>query len=200
MECAIKLCLIHILFIFVPFCLPQNKSIGQIPYRHFTSKDGLAGSNVLAFHQDKKGFIWFATSTGLSRFDGHEFVNYSTADGLLSNNLTGITTNSGDSLFISTYNSGINVLYNDLFSVYKINKVHTPLIHHMVGNSNRLFIYGDYFSEIYNNNLQRILGYGFIKNEFVKNHIQINNALAICDTNVLIFSSSGVYQLINNNL
>ena len=36
-------------------------------YTHYGIKEGLAGSNVYAATQDKEGFMWFATETGVSR-------------------------------------------------------------------------------------------------------------------------------------
>ena len=32
--------------------------------------------------RDSRGFIWFCTTEGLSRFDGYRFVNYTIDDGL----------------------------------------------------------------------------------------------------------------------
>jgi hypothetical protein len=49
---------------------------------NYDSKDGLAGSVVYCIAEDKEGFLWFGTETGLSRFDGTHFHNFSTADGL----------------------------------------------------------------------------------------------------------------------
>lgn len=198
MKCIAKLCLFIILFALVQASLPQNKLIGQIPYRHYTPKDGLAGSNIMAFIQDKKGFIWFATSTGLSRFDGHEFINYSTADGLLTDNLTGITSNGGDSLFISTYDKGINVIYNDKIFEYKIDNEKAPLIHHMIGNSNRLFIYGDYFSEIYNNKFKKIRNNKTIGNNYLGNNYHVYDALITKDSVTYICSTLGLFYIKNN--
>jgi ligand-binding sensor domain-containing protein/signal transduction histidine kinase len=40
--------------------------------------DGLAQAAVHAILEDASGFVWFATRDGLSRYDGHEFVNYRT--------------------------------------------------------------------------------------------------------------------------
>jgi hypothetical protein len=33
-------------------------------------------------HPDSRGFLWFCTNEGLSRFDGYGFTNYSTDQGL----------------------------------------------------------------------------------------------------------------------
>jgi len=54
-------------------------------YAHYTKKDGLAGETVYEISQDHNGFLWFGTETGLSRFDGKKFRNFTTADGLPSN-------------------------------------------------------------------------------------------------------------------
>lgn len=39
--------------------------------------DGLSHRNVLKILQDKEGYIWMATINGLNRFDGYEFVTFS---------------------------------------------------------------------------------------------------------------------------
>lgn len=41
-----------------------------------TSSDGLPDNSIRKIYQDSKGFIWFATLNGLSRYDGRRFVNY----------------------------------------------------------------------------------------------------------------------------
>ncbi|HET8689783.1 MAG TPA: hypothetical protein VFM18_24535, partial [Methanosarcina sp.] len=51
-------------------------------YVHYDTKDGLAGSTVYCMTQDADGFKWFGTESGVSRFDGSKFVNFTVADGL----------------------------------------------------------------------------------------------------------------------
>ncbi|MEO1516302.1 MAG: two-component regulator propeller domain-containing protein [Bacteroidota bacterium] len=53
-------------------------------YYNFTIADGLASTSVYCAFQDSKGYLWFGTSAGVSRFDGKEFVNYGQADGMSS--------------------------------------------------------------------------------------------------------------------
>jgi signal transduction histidine kinase/DNA-binding response OmpR family regulator/ligand-binding sensor domain-containing protein len=45
-------------------------------FTHYTIEEGLAHNHCYAMIQDSMGFIWVATENGLSRFDGHEFINY----------------------------------------------------------------------------------------------------------------------------
>lgn len=54
-------------------------------FRQYTVEDGLPSSEVYQVKQDSKGYIWFATGNGVSRFDGYEFKNFSLEDGLLDN-------------------------------------------------------------------------------------------------------------------
>jgi signal transduction histidine kinase/ligand-binding sensor domain-containing protein len=55
---------------------------GRLPLEAFTVAQGLANDSVTAITPDSRGFLWFATLDGLSRYDGSAFVNYSTEDGL----------------------------------------------------------------------------------------------------------------------
>jgi signal transduction histidine kinase/ligand-binding sensor domain-containing protein len=48
----------------------------RLPIRVFTTADGLGSSFVDSVFRDSKGFLWFSTRDGLSRFDGSRFINY----------------------------------------------------------------------------------------------------------------------------
>ncbi|GGA86262.1 sensor histidine kinase [Puia dinghuensis] len=66
---------------FLLFC--YWPAMGQeYSYNHYDIQDGLAGSTVYCITQDKDGFIWVGTETGVSRFDGTHFKNFTTDDGL----------------------------------------------------------------------------------------------------------------------
>ncbi len=45
----------------------------EYSYKHYTTEDGLPSVLNQRIHQDKQGFIWIASTAGLSRFDGFEF-------------------------------------------------------------------------------------------------------------------------------
>lgn len=68
---------------FIPLLVFFGSLFGQeYSYVNYDSKDGMAGSVVYCAAEDKEGFLWFGTETGLSRFDGTHFRNFSRADGL----------------------------------------------------------------------------------------------------------------------
>ncbi len=45
----------------------------QANFRHLTTSEGLSHNTVQDLVQDRKGFLWFATSDGLNRYDGLNF-------------------------------------------------------------------------------------------------------------------------------
>lgn len=42
-------------------------------FRQYRNEDGLSHNTVLCSMQDRRGFMWFGTKDGISRFDGHTF-------------------------------------------------------------------------------------------------------------------------------
>ena len=53
-----------------------------LPVKTYTTTDGLARNSVECIVQDPRGFLWFCTPDGLSRFDGYTFTNYGPEAGL----------------------------------------------------------------------------------------------------------------------
>src|SRR5215471_8301807 len=54
----------------------------RLPINTYTTVDGLASNAINRIVRDSRGFLWFCTSDGLSRFDGYTFTNYGTDQGL----------------------------------------------------------------------------------------------------------------------
>ena len=54
----------------------------QLPIRVYTTADGLPHNRANCIVQDTRGFLWFCTGFGLSRFDGYRFTNYGPEHGL----------------------------------------------------------------------------------------------------------------------
>ncbi|HVG09600.1 MAG TPA: two-component regulator propeller domain-containing protein, partial [Thermoanaerobaculia bacterium] len=57
-------------------------SAEQLPIRAYGIEDGLAGDSITDIVQDDRGYLWIATTDGVSRFDGGRFTTYGSADGL----------------------------------------------------------------------------------------------------------------------
>jgi ligand-binding sensor domain-containing protein len=71
-----KLCLLILLGI---TCSLQAQ---VFPARQYTTRDELSNSNVYDICHDDRGYLWFATERGVSRFDGYKFTNYLFKEGL----------------------------------------------------------------------------------------------------------------------
>src|SRR5215831_18560113 len=52
----------------------------RLPIKFYTSADGLGSSFIDFLMRDARGFMWFCTRDGLSRFDGARFVTYRIGD------------------------------------------------------------------------------------------------------------------------
>ena len=68
----------------------------------FTAADGLNNNSVSGIAQDAEGAIWFAGTTGLSRYDGKSFVNFSSADGLAGKGVLGLQLDQQGGLWAAT--------------------------------------------------------------------------------------------------
>ena len=87
-------------------------------YYHYTSSEGLASSTIYDLIQDRTGFIWFATSNGISKFDGKHFTTLRTNDGLNSNSVISLVEGNNGEIYIGNYEKGINVLKNGRIDNY----------------------------------------------------------------------------------
>ncbi len=85
-----------------------------IPFKNYTVRDGLPSNRINSLAQDKKGFLWLATESGLTRFDGYNFHTYSILDGLRDNRVECVMVDAYDAVWVGTF-KGISVLRNNQF-------------------------------------------------------------------------------------
>ncbi len=101
--------------VFFSFCCIllgiSGVSSQEYSYTHYDTKDGLAGSTVYAVVQSADGFIWFGTETGLSRFDGRRFKTFTMADGLPSNEILSVFTDSKGRIWLVPFGHSISYYY-----------------------------------------------------------------------------------------
>ncbi|MGQ7944639.1 hybrid sensor histidine kinase/response regulator transcription factor [Flavobacterium sp. WC2509] len=62
-----------LLFCLVTFYYSHSQNI---KFDHYNDNNGLSHNSIRHIVQDKKGFLWFGTFSGLNRFDGYQFKNY----------------------------------------------------------------------------------------------------------------------------
>ncbi len=64
----------YILLFFLFTFLYSNSQ--NVKFDHYNDNNGLSHNSVKHIVQDKKGFLWFGTYSGLNRFDGYQFKTY----------------------------------------------------------------------------------------------------------------------------
>ena len=67
--------------------LPMEAPAQVHQFRNYTAADenGLSDNFVFSIQQDRQGRLWFATSAGVSLYDGAEFKTFTMSDGLVNN-------------------------------------------------------------------------------------------------------------------
>lgn len=88
-------------------CLADFSAAEQLPVRNYTITEGLAHSRVAGMMRDSRGFLWFATYDGLSRFDGKNFVSYSQRDGLIYGRVNDLIESRDGTYWVAT-NGGVS--------------------------------------------------------------------------------------------
>src|SRR5215203_4815237 len=58
-----------------------------LPIKTYFSTDGLIYDKIYRIYQDSRGFVWFSTPAGISRFDGYQFLSYGLENGLAENSM-----------------------------------------------------------------------------------------------------------------
>jgi ligand-binding sensor domain-containing protein len=101
------------LFVYILFValFPLAVFSQEYGYTQYNSKDGLAGSTVYSMVQDKDGFLWFGTESGLSRFDGTHFKNFSRQDGLPDNEIIQVFADSKGRVWIVPFRKSVCYYY-----------------------------------------------------------------------------------------
>lgn len=92
----------------------RTPELGQGHFDRLATEQGLAHRRVWAILQDRRGFLWFATPNGLSRYDGYEFVNFEhepdNPRSLTSNYTTLLLQDAADAIWVGTRADGLNRL------------------------------------------------------------------------------------------
>jgi len=68
--------------------------------------------------QDKKGYLWFCSDAGVTKYNGHTFCNYSMADGLTDNEVLRAVEDSKGRIWFFTFNNKLCYFYeNKIFNL-----------------------------------------------------------------------------------
>ncbi|MFC1715297.1 sigma 54-interacting transcriptional regulator [Candidatus Poribacteria bacterium] len=85
-------------------------------WRTYDATDGLPGE-AKRLLQDRWGYLWIGTNAGLCRYDGTEFITYTTSDGLIGNGVKALCEDNQGKLWIGTVD-GLSCLDDKRFTNY----------------------------------------------------------------------------------
>ena len=101
---------ISLLFIFLVWCCPI---FSQFPYtfKRLTMTDGMVSNYIVDIIQDKQGYIWMASESGLSKFDGKNFTVYNTSNSAIGSNAQNVLyyNKTDNTVWVGTQRNGISI-------------------------------------------------------------------------------------------
>ncbi len=90
---------------------------GKLPYILFSVENGLPQEDVTSILQDRKGYMWFATNSGVVRYNGREMEVFDVRRGLSDNAVSDMRQDRRGFIYLAT-SKGISVIRGD--SVVKV--------------------------------------------------------------------------------
>jgi len=115
--------IISTFFVFSTLLYSLSVSSASLYLDTFTEKQGLSQNSINCSVNDSQGFYWFATQSGLNRFDGYNFKNYkpsSNQTSISGNWVTDCLNEDENHIWFSTASNGLN-LFNtktDQFHIF----------------------------------------------------------------------------------
>jgi len=95
----------------LPATLP-SAPVQNLNFERLSVEDGLSHSTVNCILQDRKGFLWFGTEDGLSKYDGYSFTVYrhepDDPHSLSHNVIWSLFEDASGTLWVGTFGGGLN--------------------------------------------------------------------------------------------
>ncbi len=106
----------YVIWVWMLWGCAQNLAFSQTPYfRKFSVDEGLSSNIIYDILQDDKGYVWFATDNGVSRFDGYGFSNFNLKDGLADNEVVKLRQDSRGRIWFLSLIGKFSFFHNDTF-------------------------------------------------------------------------------------
>ncbi|MBK9255461.1 MAG: histidine kinase [Saprospiraceae bacterium] len=106
----------------VLFVLQSNaQQQGRLVFNNYSTEHGLTSPEVYCVLQDSKGYMWFGTDQGVSRFDGYQFYNFGRSEGLTSHVIFSMIEDKNQDIWISTMTGEVFIYRDDKLIDYPFN-------------------------------------------------------------------------------
>ncbi len=111
LNSAVLLAAAIALLVFPPLAAMASDQHSPMRFEQIDRDDGLSQSNVFSIFQDSRGLMWFATESGLNRYDGYDFEVFKrqrgNAEALVSDYLYDIVEDASGYLWIASNGGGL---------------------------------------------------------------------------------------------
>lgn len=84
----------------------------ELVFKQYGVQDGLASPTIHSIFQDRDGFLWIGTESGLCRYDGSNFKTFTVKDGLQGNEVFGLIQDKKGRIWLQQYKNRIAYIYN----------------------------------------------------------------------------------------
>ncbi len=182
-------------FILLFFAL-SSSLLGQIKiHKTFSSSDGLVQSQISDILQDSYGYIWFATMGGVSRWDGVNFENFTTKNGLSATQVLDMVEGTDSTMYFCTFGKGITTFKNNKFDTLTTND---GLLSNFVS---RVFIHNNQIYAVSGGDLQLYQKHHFVNfgKELGIPTLPISDIIFSDNGEIILGTFSGIY-FYNNGL
>lgn len=190
------------IYLFIIMFLPQVLFGQEFTYTQYDIKEGIAGSVVYSIAQDDNGFMWFGTETGLSRFDGSKFKNFSTPEGLPGTEVLNVYPDSKGRVWMVPFKKAICFYYKDKIhnqindSLLKKIELPGSVMYYAEASDRSFLVLGQEFLLILDSNLNKTAqfsGKDFNSNYFVNCSKSISGGFNILCNN-------GLFEILNGKV
>ncbi|MAZ73338.1 MAG: hypothetical protein CMC70_09340 [Flavobacteriaceae bacterium] len=186
--------LTYLLYLLTTISVAQNPTT-------YTTKDGLSSNFVYDITQDTKGFVWFATNRGISKFDGDTFTNFTTAEGLPNNDTWKLEADKQGRIWYASKSKRQGYIEKD--SVYSYaNEQNTVLSPVLYKTESHMHYSSDFIYELKNGTWTKVMDPSLLnlKIDSIENKTGDNQlAFPITSEKNIIINTEGI-NLVDSNL
>ena len=184
---------------------------GDLTSKRLSVSDGLLSNTIRTMVQDRNGYIWLGTTSGLTRYDGYSFVNFKDASS--SSNYVGIITYDEKNNLLWTFSPIYNVKCLDLNKGYYVdyttrNDTEKSFRKHLL-TPNGMWLYTEQFGirhVVYNNGEFNTTDYNTTNHNIPENKVSYmvednkENVWAIASHHVMRIDNKGKLNIINKQI
>ncbi|WP_397363103.1 histidine kinase [Olleya sp. R77988] len=107
-------------------------------YTNYSTKDGLPSNHIYTITQDAKGFVWFLTDKGLSRYNGNQLKTFTTKNGLPNNDVWDAFPTPDGKIWYLSKSASLGYIENDTVLSFPNNnkdQIINPIYSSQIGDS-----------------------------------------------------------------